>query len=77
LLGAWAVTVLDRLRNDRFGSEHTCSYSRGWNASSHHIERLIHQWINEARVGVALDELVEAPVMDLRLRDALVQGGGK
>lgn len=65
-------SLIARLANDRFGSDHAADrYALGWNDSKGDTARTIQRWINEARLPVALEELRDAPAMDLRLKATL------
>lgn len=72
--------LLERLANDRYsaddlshGGDPVTEPVARWsfNAGSMHAESLILRWINEARLPVALEELRDAPAIDLRPKATL------
>jgi hypothetical protein len=58
------MTLIEQIRNDRYGSEHTDAYAKGWNDASKHVEGLVRKY-------TGLGELVEAKAMDMRVKAAL------
>jgi hypothetical protein len=75
---------LNRVGNDRWAEDEVSHGGdpvtepvarQSFNRGSQHVESLFLQWINEARMPAALEELAEAPCLDLRLKNALIGGG--
>jgi hypothetical protein len=65
--------LLTRLKTDRFvASDHPnqADYCRGWNEHADHVVRII----GDLRLRYGLQELADAPAMDLTLKAALTGG---